>query len=40
MKVCKKHLKLCTRGTTVEIVEEKDCIVCKDPTIKKVEELW
>jgi hypothetical protein len=40
MKVCKKHLKLLERGTTYELADEKDCVACKNPKIKKLSEIW
>jgi hypothetical protein len=40
MKVCKKHLNLVDIGTTYELSESKECVVCKNPKIKKLRELW
>ncbi len=40
MKVCKKHLKLVADGTTYQLVDSDECIVCKNPRITRVGEIW
>ena len=40
MKVCNEHIHLVKRGTTYQVVPKTECIVCKNPNIKNVEENW
>jgi len=40
MKVCIDHIIRVRRGSTYEIVEKEECVICKNPNIRSVGEVW
>jgi hypothetical protein len=37
MKVCKKHIKYLQPGVTYQLVSERDCLLCNDLRVERLE---